>query len=75
MLCSAREADSLHHAYAVFDSMILIIGVASAALTFFANKWRGRLILASLILCLGFPVAFFGAFWIDMEKSEGIAHR
>jgi hypothetical protein len=40
---------------------------------FLANKWRGWLILALLILCLGLPVAFFGAFWIDMEKGE--VHR
>ena len=73
MLGSAREADSLRHAYAVFGSMILIIGVTSAAVTFLANKWRGWLILAPLILCLGLPVAFFGAFWIDMEKGE--VHR
>jgi hypothetical protein len=72
-LGSAREADSLRHAYAVFGSMILIIGVTSAVLTFLANKWRGWLILAPLILCLGFPVAFFGAFWIDMEKGD--VHR
>ena len=73
MLGSAREADSLRHAYTVFGSMILIIGVTSAAVTFLANKWRGWLILAPLILCLGLPVAFFGAFWIDMEKGE--VHR
>jgi hypothetical protein len=72
-LGSAREADSLRHAYAVFGSMILIIGATSAVLTFLANKWRGWLILAPLILCLGFPVAFFGAFWIDMEKGD--VHR
>jgi len=70
MLGSAREADSLWHAYAVFGSMILIIGVTSAAVTFLANKWRGWLLLAPLILCLGLPVAFFGSFWIDMEKGE-----
>jgi hypothetical protein len=73
MLGSAREADSLRNAYAVFGSMILIIGVTAAAVTFLANKWRGWLILAPLILCLGLPVAFFGAFWIDMEKGE--VHR
>jgi hypothetical protein len=73
MLGSAREADSLRHAYAVFGAMILIIGVTSAAVTFLANKWRGWWILAPLILCLGLPVAFFGAFWIDMEKGE--VHR
>jgi len=73
MLGSAREADSLRLAYAVFGSMILVIGVASAAVTFLANKWRGWLIFAPLILCLGLPVAFFGAFWIDMEKGD--VHR
>jgi len=73
MLGSAHEADSLRHAYAVFGSMILIIGVTSAAVTFLANKWRGWLILAPLILCVGVPVAFFGAFWIDMEKGD--VHR
>jgi hypothetical protein len=73
MLGSAREADSLRHAYAVFGYIILIIGITSAAVTFLANKWRGWLILAPLILCLGLPVAFFGTFWIDMEKGE--VHR
>jgi hypothetical protein len=73
VLGSAREADSLRHAYAVFGSMILIIGVTSGLMTFLANKWRGWLILAPLILCLGLPIAFFGAFWIDMEKGE--VHR
>jgi hypothetical protein len=70
LLGSAREAESLRHAYATFGSVILIIGVTSAAVTFLANKWRGWLIFAPLILCLGLPVAFFGAFWIDMEKGE-----
>ena len=73
MLGSAREADSLRVAYAVFGSIILIIGVTSAGVTFLANKWRGWLILAPLILCLGLPVAFFGAFWIDLEKGD--VHR
>lgn len=73
MLGSAREAGSLWRAYAVFGSIILIIGVASAGLTFLSNKWRGWLLLAPLVLCLGFPIAFFGAFWIDMEKGE--VHR
>jgi hypothetical protein len=68
MLGSAREANSLRHAYAVFGSMILIIGVTCAAVTFLANKRRAWLILAPLILFLGFPVAFFGAFWIEMGK-------
>ena len=73
MLGSAREADSLRHAYAVFGSIILIIGLTSAAVIFLANKLRGWLIFAPLILCLGLLVAFFGAFWIDMEKGE--VHR
>ena len=73
MLGSAREADSLRHAYTVFGSIILIIGVTSAAVIFLANKLRGWLIFAPLILCLGLLVAFFGAFWIDMEKGE--VHR
>ena len=73
VLGSAREADSLRHAYAVFGSMILIIGVTSAVVTFLANKWRGWLVLAPLILCLGLPIAFFGAFWIEMEKGD--VHR
>ena len=73
MLGSAREADSLRVAYAVFGSMILIIGVTAAVVTFLGNKNRGWLILAPLILCLGLPVAFFGAFWIDMEKGD--VHR
>jgi hypothetical protein len=72
-LGSAREADSLRHAFIVFGSMILIIGAMAAVMTFLANKWRGWLILAPLILCLGFPVAFLGLFWIDMEKGE--VHR
>jgi Ankyrin repeat len=69
-LGSAREASSLGHAYAVFGSMILIIGATAAAATFLANKWRGWLILAPLILCIGLPILLFGAFWIDMEKGE-----
>jgi hypothetical protein len=73
ILGSAHEADSLWHAYAVFGSLILIIGAVSAALTFLSRKWRGWLLFAPLVLCLALPVAFFGAFWIDMEKGE--VHR
>jgi len=73
MLPSAREANSLRIFYAVFGSMILIIGVTSALVTFLANKWRGWLIVAPLILFLGLPVAFFGAFFIEMEKGD--VHR
>jgi hypothetical protein len=69
-LGSAREASSLGRAYAVFGSMILIIGATAAVATFLANKWRGWLILAPLILCLGLPILLFAAFWIDMEKGE-----
>jgi ankyrin repeat protein len=72
-LGSAREADSLGRAYAVFGSMILMIGATAAVATFLANKWRGWLILAPLILCLGLPIVLFAAFWIDMEKGE--VHR
>jgi hypothetical protein len=72
-LGSAREANSLGHAYAVFGSIILIIGAMAAVATFLANKWRGWLILAPLILCLGLPIVLFAAFWIEMEKGE--VHR
>jgi len=73
MLGSAREADSLRFAYIVFGSMILIIGAMAAMVTFLGNKWRGWLIVAPLILCLGLPVAFFGTFFIEMEKGD--VHR
>ena len=72
-LGSAREANSLGRAYAVFGSMILIIGAMATIATFLANKWRGWLIVAPLILCLGLPIVLFAAFWIDMEKGE--VHR
>ena len=72
-LPNAREAHSLRVAYIVFGSMILIIGVTSAVGTFWTNKRRGWLILAPLILFLGFPVAFFGAFFIEMQKGD--VHR
>ena len=67
MLGSAREADM------VFGLMFLIIGAVSAFVTFLANKSRGWLILAPLILCAGLPLALIAAFWIDMEKGE--VHR
>jgi hypothetical protein len=57
----------------VFGALILIIGVVSAGLTLLSNKWRAWLLFAPLVLCLGLPVVFFGAFWIDMEKGE--VHR
>src|SRR5438128_9660728 len=72
-LGGSREADSLSRAYLVFGSLFLIIGVMAAVATFFANKWRGWLIVAALILCLGLPLGLFAAFWIDMEKGE--VHR
>jgi hypothetical protein len=72
-LGGSREADSLSRAYIVFGSLFLIIGAIAAVATFLANKWRGWLILALLILCLGLPLALFAAFWIDMEKGE--VHR
>src|SRR5207249_5160264 len=67
MLGSAREADM------VFGLMFLIIGAVSAFVTFLANKSRGWLILAPLILCAGLPLALVAAFWIDMEKGD--VHR
>jgi len=67
MLGSAREADM------VFGLMFLIIGAVSAFVTFLANKSRGWLILAPLILCAGLPLALIAAFWIDMEKGD--VHR
>jgi hypothetical protein len=73
MLPSAREADSLSHAYIVFGLMFLMIGAVAAVATFLANKSRGWLIVAPLILCAGLPLALFAAFWIDMEKGE--VHR
>ena len=73
VLGSAREADSLRHAYIVFGLMFLMIGAVAAGATFLANKWRGLLIVAPLILCAGLPLALFAAFWIDMEKGE--VHR
>jgi hypothetical protein len=57
----------------VFGSLFLIIGAIAAAATFLANKWRGWLILALPIPCLGLPLGLFAAFWIDMEKGE--VHR
>src|SRR5438874_4990701 len=72
-LGGSREADSLSRAYIVFGSLFLMIGVMAAGATFFANKWRGWLIVAALILCLGLPIVLFAAFWIDMEKGE--VHR
>jgi hypothetical protein len=73
MLPSAREANSLRHAYIVFGLMFLMIGAVAAVATFSANKCRGWLIVAPLILCAGLPLALFAAFWIDMEKGE--VHR
>jgi hypothetical protein len=72
-LDEAHEAESVRQAYAVFGFMILIIGATAAGATFFAKKWRGWLIVAPLILCLGLPLGLFAAFWIDMEKGD--VHR
>src|SRR5262249_56152109 len=52
---------------------VLKSGVAGGGVGFLGKKWGGWLILAAVILCLGLPVAFFGAFWIDMEKGD--VHR
>jgi hypothetical protein len=68
-----HAGDSLGHAYIVFGFRFLMIGALAAAVTFLAGKWRGWLILAPLILCLGLPIVFFGAFWIEMEKGD--VHR
>jgi hypothetical protein len=72
-LGGAREAESLSRAYVVFGSLFVMIGAMTAVATFVANKWRGWLIVAALILCLGLPLGLFAAFWIDMEKGE--VHR
>ncbi len=72
-LGGSREADSLSRAYIVFGSLFLMIGVMATVATLFANKWRGWLIVAALILSLGLPLGLFAAFWIDMEKGE--VHR
>jgi hypothetical protein len=72
-LPSAREAHSLRIAYIVFGSIILIIGALAATTTCLADKRRSWLIVAPLILCLGLPVVFFGAFFIEMEKGD--VHR
>ena len=68
-----REAASLGLAYIVFGALFLMIGAVAAVATFFANKWRGWLILAALILCLGLPLGLIAAFWIDLEKGD--VHR
>jgi len=72
-LGTAREAASLRIAYIVFGSLLLTIGAMAGVTTFLANKSRGWLIVAPLILCLGLPVAAFGAFFIEMEKGD--VHR
>lgn len=72
-LGGAHAADSLSRAYIVFGSLFLIIGAMAVLATFLANKWLGWLIVAPLILCAGLPLAFFGAFWIEMEKGD--VHR
>jgi hypothetical protein len=72
-LSGSHAADSLDRAYIVFGLFFLIIGAIAAVATFLANKWRGWLIVAPLILCAGLSLALFAAFWIDMEKGE--VHR
>src|SRR5947208_2107373 len=67
MLGSAREADI------VFGLMFLMVCAMAAGATFLANKWRGWLIIAPLILCAGLPLALIAAFWIDLEKGD--VHR
>lgn len=73
LLGNAREAESLGRAYAVFGSMILIIGLLAGAAVLRAKKWMGWLIIAGVVLCLAVPVFLFGAFWIAMEGGE--VHR
>ena len=72
-LSGSHAADSLDRAYIVFGFFFLIIGAIAAVATFLANKWRGWLIVAPLVLCAGLSLALFAAFWIDMEKGE--VHR
>ena len=69
-LGGGHAADSLGRAYIVFGFLFLMVGAMAAVMTFLANKWRGWLIVAPLILCLGLPLLLFGAFVIDMEKGE-----
>jgi hypothetical protein len=73
MLGNAREAESLGRAYAVFGSMILVMGALAGGAVLLAKKWKGWLIIAGVLLCLALPVLFFGAFWVEMEKGE--VHR
>jgi hypothetical protein len=73
LLGSAREAESLGRAYAVFGSIILIIGLVAGGAVCFARKWGGWLIIAGGLLCMALPVLFFGVFWVEMEKGE--VHR
>ena len=70
---SGREAPSLARAFITFGSIFLIIAAVAAVATFLANKWRGWLIAACLVLCVAPPLGLFAAFWIDMEKGE--VHR
>jgi len=53
-----------------FGSIILIVAGLAAVAIFLANKWRGWLAVAALILGLGLPFAFFASFLISMEKGE-----
>ena len=73
LLGNAREAESLWRAYAVFGSMILVIGLLAGGLVWLAKKWKGWVVFAGVTLFLALPVLFFGAFWIAMEGGE--VHR
>jgi hypothetical protein len=72
-LTGPHSADSLGRAYLVFGFFFLIIGAIAAVAIFLADKRRGWLIVAPLVLCAGLPLALFAAVWIDMEKGE--VHR
>ena len=72
-LTGPQAADSLGRAYLVFGFFFLIIGAIAAVAIFLANKQRGWLIVAPLVLCAGLPLALFAAVWIEMEKGE--VHR
>src|SRR5438094_9028101 len=55
VLRSAREAHSLRHAYAVFGSVVLIIGVTSAVVPVLAHHRRRWLALAPPLVSRGLP--------------------
>jgi hypothetical protein len=70
---SAREAESLAHAWAAFGTVILIIGLLGGGAVYLGNKARVWLLVAPVILAAALPVLLFGAFWLDMEKGD--VHR